>query len=266
MPETMPTLFISHGAPDMGLTRPPVAAFLAGLPASLPRPRAILCISAHWETRQPALTAATRPATIYDFYGFSPELYRITYGAPGDERLARKVLEMLEAAGVDAGLDPGRGLDHGAWVPLRLMYPKADVPVVQLSIQPHRGAEHHLALGHMLEPLRAEGVLILGSGGATHNLREFHNYAMDAPPVDRAAAFERWVNQCIATGDTASLCRFGDAGPHARWNHPSVEHFLPLFVPLGASGGDPGSRLHHSFTYGVLSMAAYGWGFSPAAA
>ena len=256
----MPTVFISHGAPDMELTHPPVSAFLSEITQSMPRPETILCISAHWETDQPTLSGTSAPEVIHDFFGFAQELYTMTYPAPGDPSLANEVQRTLSARGINTTIDPRRGLDHGAWVPLRLMYPTADIPVLQLSVQPTLPPEHHLQLGRLLQPLRDRDVLILGSGGVTHNLREFHSHCIDAPPVDKAAAFDHWLEDCVTSGREQEVLQYDAYGPHAKWNHPSVEHFLPLFVPLGASGGEPGLKLHESFTYGVLSMAAYGWG------
>lgn len=256
-----PTLFISHGAPDIEFTRPPVTAFLTNLARRFPRPKTILCVSAHWETAQPALSGVDAPELIYDFNGFARELYDLEYRARGNPELAEEVQGVLSAAGIDAVIDAERGLDHGAWVPLRLMYPAADIPVVQLSVQPQLAPEHHMQIGRLLRRLRKQDVLILGSGGATHNLREFGKYGIDAPPVDEAAAFDQWLEDRITRGDEQEVLRYAKSGPYAQWNHPSAEHFLPLFAPLGASAGDAGVRLHQSFTYGVLSMSAYGWGW-----
>ena len=258
----LPTVFVSHGAPDMELTQPPVAAFLSELAQRIPRPEAILCISAHWDTEQPVLSGASEPEIIHDFFGFAQELYTMTYPAPGNPELAKEVQRMLSDEGIDAAVDSRRGLDHGTWVPLRLMYPAADIPVIQLSVQSNLPPEHHLKVGRLLQSLRDQDVLILGSGGVTHNLMEFHRHSIDAPPLDQAAAFDRWLEDCITGGREPEVLQYAAYGPYARWNHPSQEHFLPLFVPLGASGGEPGVKLHQSFTYGVLSMAAYGWGLS----
>ena len=256
----MPTIFISHGAPNLELARPPVAQFLAGLTRKIPRPDAILCVSAHWETGQPTVSAVKQPEVIYDFFGFQEKLYSLTYPAPGSPELANNVVDVLAANNVTAQIDHTRGLDHGAWVPLRLMYPEADIPVVQLSVQSGLDPVHHMGLGQKLSPLRDQRVLIMGSGGATHNLGEFHNYPIDAKPASEATAFDIWLEQCITHGNDAALLQYKKHGPHAHWNHPSNEHFLPLFVALGAAEADSGQPLHKSFTYGVLSMAAYAWG------
>lgn len=255
----MPTIFVSHGAPTLAIGRGRTADFLRDLHHALPRPRAIVCASAHWETDQPMLTGSAAPPTIHDFSGFPQELYEMQYSAPGDPALALRAQTLLNAAGLNATLHPQRGLDHGAWVPLMLAYPQADIPVVQLSIQPHRDPAHHFALGRALRPLRDEEVLILASGGATHNLREFRRQAINTAPPDEVLAFDAWLTAAITRGDTAELLNYPAHAPHALRNHPTPEHFLPLFVALGAADTAAGRSLHEDFNYGILSMAAYQW-------
>jgi 4,5-DOPA dioxygenase extradiol len=256
----LPAIFVSHGAPTLVIDPIPTHDFLIELGQSLPRPQAVICISAHWEAAAPMLNLPAQPETIYDFYGFPDELYRISYSAPGSPDLAQRVAKMLMRAGFDASTHPKRGLDHGAWVPLKLMYPQADIPVVQLSVQSRLGATHHLALGRALQPLREEGVLIMGSGGATHNLLAFRGQPVDSPVQEYASAFDEWLDQCIREGQENLLVDYLNQGPFARRNHPSPEHYLPLLVPLGAAGaGARGRRIHHAFTYGILSMAAFAW-------
>ncbi len=250
-----PALFVSHGAPTLPLEDIPARRFLADLGAALPRPRAILAVSAHWLTDRPAVSAAPRPETIHDFYGFPAELYKLRYPAAGDADLAGRVRELLSSAGLDAAVDEGRGLDHGAWVPLMLMYPEADVPVIQLSLQPQLGTRHHLRLGAALAPLREEGVLILGSGGATHNLREFRGSRAEDPLVDYAGRFARWLSDAVERGDREALADYRALAPDAARNHPSEEHLLPLHVAAGA--GSRGQRIHRSASYGILAMDAY---------
>lgn len=253
--------FVSHGAPSLALDMAePTHGFLKGFGRALGKPRAVLCISAHWDTLAPALTAGEAPATIHDFHGFPEPLYRLRYPAPGAPWLALRVRELLAAIGIDAHLDLRRGLDHGAWVPLMLMYPDADVPVVQLSVQTRRSAEAHLALGAALAPLAAEGVLVLGSGGATHALGEAFaamRDAVGAPTPAWAQGFDAWLRDALGSGDRAALARWQDA-PDAARNHPTPEHFLPLLVAAGAGQGAAAS-VHSGFAWSVLSMAAYRW-------
>ena len=254
----LPSLFVSHGAPTLPLSPSPAREFLADLGAELGRPEAILCISAHWETREPAVSTSERPETIHDFYGFPAPLYELRYPAPGAVALAAAAARRLEAAGFSCAEDPARGLDHGAWVPLLLMYPAADIPATQLSVQIERGPAHHLALGRALEALREEGVLILGSGGATHNLAELRRHAPDAPALAHVAAFDAWLAEAAEKGDAASLVDYRLKAPSALRVHPREEHFLPFFVAFGAGGTEArGRRLHRSFSHGALAMAAF---------
>lgn len=255
----MPTLFVSHGAPTLAIERGRTPDFLRELSHMLPRPRAILCISAHWETDTPLLTGNTSPPTIHDFTGFPQELYALQYPAPGDPALALRAQTLLDAAGLPATLHPQRGLDHGAWVPLMLAYPQADIPVIQLSVQPQRDPAHHFVVGRALRPLRNEGVLILGTGGATHNLREFRGQAINTAPPEHVLAFDAWLTAAITRGDVAELLDYPTHAPHALRNHPTPEHFLPLLVALGAANSPAGRALHENFNYGILSMAAYQW-------
>jgi 4,5-DOPA dioxygenase extradiol len=254
----MPSVFVSHGSPSLIVDGGPACDFLRRLGADLPRPQAIVCVSAHWDTLRPAVTGADRPTTIHDFYGFPRALYELRYPAPGDPALADRVAAVLQDAGFGADIDPARGLDHGVWTPLNLMYPAADVPTVQVSLQSHAGPAHHHAIGRTLAPLRAEGVLILGSGSATHNLGDFGRHSLDAPPLEYARAFDDWLRASIEAGDEEALIDYAAAAPHARRNHPSSEHLLPLFVALGA-GAAAGRALFRGFTWGMLSMAAYAW-------
>jgi len=260
-----PSIFIGHGSPAMALEDGPTPAFLRDLGRQLPRPDAVLCVSAHWETPAPAASTATRPETIHDFYGFPEPLYERRYPAPGAPALARRAADLLLEQGLRCDLDPARGLDHGAWIPLAMIYPAAGVPVAQLSIQPHLGPAHHVALGRALEPLREEAVLILASGNITHNLRELpaSRAGGDAPdtPAAWAAAFDDWVEGRVTAGDVGALVDYRRRAPHAARAHPRDEHFLPLLVAAGAGGAAPrGRRLHSELRYGSLSMAAYAFG------
>jgi len=253
----IPSIFVSHGAPTLLLEDIPARQFMAGLGKALARPKAIRCVSAHWQSKPPAVSAAAQPETIHDFYGFPDELYRLVYPAPGAPELARRVAALLKDAGLDCAVDPERGLDHGAWNPLMLIYPGADVPVTQLSIVAGKGAAAHLALGHALAPLRGEQVLILASGGAVHNLGQFR--VDRRRPAAWASSFDDWLAERIAAGDEAALVSYRETREDGVLAHPSDEHFMPLFVALGAGGGRPGRALHRSFAHGSLSMAAYAW-------
>lgn len=253
----LPTLFVSHGAPTLIEEADPARDFLTRAASDFARPNAILVVSAHWETTAPTLASAASPPTIHDFYGFPESLYRLRYSAPGAPDLAARARSLLGDAGFAASLDDGRGLDHGAWVPLMLMYPKADIPVTQLSIQPQAGPAHHVALGRALAPLRQENVLVLASGGAVHNLRALSWHSTN-PPLDWARAFDDWLLHMIEQGAVDDLAAYRDHAPGAVQAHPRDEHLLPLFVALGAAGPQArGTRIYRGFSHGNLSMAAF---------
>ncbi len=255
--QPLPSLFLSHGSPMLVFEDIPARHFIAELGRTLEHPKAILCISAHWETERPTVSTAAAPETIHDFYGFPEELYRLRYPAPGAPALARRTVELLEEAGVGTAIDADRGLDHGAWNPLLLIYPQADVPVTQLSIQAHLDPAHHAKVGRALQPLRREGVLVLASGGAVHNLRQFH---IDREqPAPWAVSFDDWLADRVAAADEQALLTYRQQRPDGRLAHPRDEHLLPLFVALGAGGSVAGHPLHRSFAHGSLSMAAYAW-------
>lgn len=254
----LPSLFVSHGAPTLVLDAVPAREFLAALPELLPAPpRAILAVSAHWETPVATASTAAAPATIHDFSGFPRALYALRYPAPGAPELAARAAALLAEAGIAAATDPARGLDHGAWVPLMLAWPDAETPVAQLSVQPERGAAHAYAVGRALAPLRAEGVLVLGSGSFTHDLSEFRSQrlAIDSPEPDWVSGFADWMDAAIVTGRTDDLLDYRRRAPEAAHNHPTEEHLLPLYVALGAGGA--AQRVHRSTTFGVLRMDAY---------
>jgi 4,5-DOPA dioxygenase extradiol len=246
----LPAIFVSHGAPTLPFDDVPARDFLRQLGQSLPRPRAVLAVSAHWETDAPKTSAANN--TIHDFHGFPRPLYDIRYPAPVDAALARAVADL-----VDGTVDDGRGLDHGAWVPLMLMYPKADVPVVQLSVQSHLGAANAIAMGRKLAALR-DDVLVLGSGGFVHNLRALTPPGSPEPAWSKE--FSDWTHEKLLAGEDAALAQYRTHAPHAAMAHPSEEHFLPLLTAYGAGGeGAKAERLHSSATYGSLRMDAYGF-------
>jgi 4,5-DOPA dioxygenase extradiol len=257
---TQPVYFVSHGAPDIVLKRSAAHDFLAGLDIGASSPAAILVVSAHWETDAPRVSAAVRPETIHDFGpSFGPALFAQRYPAPGAPAMARRVADVLGGAGLPVEIDPDRGLDHGAWTPLTLMRPQADLPVLQVSIQPDQGVEGALALGRALAPLRDEGVLILASGALTHNLRAV-DWSESGAVAPWARAFADWTAERISVGDLDALRDYRRIAPEAARNHPTDEHLLPLYVAVGAGGLDGAERLHASFTYGSLAMDVYRFG------
>lgn len=260
MPGPLPTLFVSHGAPTLPLEpEVPAHRFLTGLGKRFPGIDAVLCISAHWNTPRPGVNAVMKPATVHDFYGFPGELYGITYPASGSPDLARRVAGLVEAAGLPCDTDTGRGIDHGAWVPLMLMYPGAEIPVVQLSIQGHLDPARHFALGEAIAPLRREGVLVIGSGGSVHPLGDPTLALGDGIPTDRHAhAFNEWLTRAVTSGNTEDLIHYRELAPSAVHAQPYPDHFMPLLVALGAAGpGAKGTVIHHSWYWGNLGMDAY---------
>jgi 4,5-DOPA dioxygenase extradiol len=250
-----PSIFVSHGAPTVALEDSPASASWKRLGNRLGHPRSVLCISAHWETDAPMVSAATVPETIHDFYGFPELLYELRYPAPGAPDVADRAAELLAAADLTCDASPRRGLDHGAWIPLMMMYPDADVPVAQLSIQPALGPKAHLNMGRALAPLREDGVLVLASGGAVDNLGYFRPGSTEVS--DWAQRFDDWLVSAAEAGDGAALTDYQRLSPDAAKAHPRDEHYLPLLVALGAGGeGAVGRVLHRGFMDGDLSMSA----------
>lgn len=244
----LPSLFLSHGSPTVLIEDDsPGRLFLEQLAGQFARPTSILVVSAHWETEKPVVTGAGRLDTIHDFYGFSEELYRMEYPAQGDGALSQKVQNLLGAS-----VDKTRGLDHGAWSALKLMYPEADIPVVQLSLQSHQPAQYHYDIGKTLSDLRKDGVLIIGSGAATHNLRALKWF--DKTPDAWAVDYEDWLAKTVAEQDHAGLLDARQRAPHFSMAHPVDEHWLPIYVAMGA-GADM-RLLHRGFEHRNLSMAA----------
>lgn len=254
----LPSLFLSHGSPMMAVEDSAARRFLCGLGATFERPRAILMASAHWCATAPMIGGCETPETIHDFGGFPRELYDLRYEPPGSAEVAGRAAELLAKSGIDASTDDTRGLDHGAWVPLMMMYPDADIPVAQITTQPYLGPAHHYALGAALSELRDEGVLIVGSGNLTHNLGELRRDEPEGTPNQRVAAFTDWVFDAVTDGRLDDLLEYRDRAPYAAHNHPSDEHFLPIYTALGAGGADAvPERLHQSYSYGALAMDAY---------
>ena len=230
----MPAIYLGHGAPPL-VDDPLWVVQLDAWARAMPRPRAVLMVSAHWEAA-PLTIGATADAAplIYDFGGFPERFYQAKYPSPGAPELAEQVRAML--SGLEATADrPGRGLDHGAYVPLTVMYPEADIPVLQISM-PTLDPARLLRIGAALRPLRDEGVLIIGSGFLTHGLPFLRDFRFDAPPPGWSAEFDQWAGEELDAGDIDALANFRSA-PGARYAHPSTEHFAPLFVTLGAADG-----------------------------
>lgn len=266
----LPTVFVSHGSPMHAIDAGRAGDVWAKLAGALPRPSAVLIASAHWETELPMLSTAREPETIHDFSGFPPELYKISYAAPGAPKVAQRAIQLLDSGGFSATANACRGLDHGAWVPLRRMYPDAGVPVAQISIQPSLDAAHHLRVGAALAPLSSEGVLVIGSGHITHNLRDWmaatrargSRAVADGAADDYVSEFRAWIAEALRENDRTRLAGWRELAPHAARAHPTPEHLLPLFVAFGAASGVNGQpphveRLEAGVDSGVLAMDAY---------
>lgn len=253
---SLPSLFVSHGSPMLALEDSPAHRFLQELGRTLPRPEAIIVVSAHWETRGGlAVGLAAHPETIHDFGGFPEALYGIRYPAPGAPDTALRAAALLQQAGLVAVPDASRGLDHGAWVPLTLMYPEADIPVAQVSLPRGLTPVEYQRLGAALTDLRADGVLIVGSGSLTHNLSEFLGGPIDAPVPAWVSDFAGWMRSRLKHGQREALLDYRAQAPFAVRNHPTEEHLLPLFVAMGAAGAaSKAELLHTSYQYRVLAM------------
>ncbi len=260
-PTRLPTLFLSHGSPMLAIEGSPAGRFLDGLGDELPRPRAIVVASAHFTADRATLGGHPQPPTVHDFGGFPAPLYELQYPAPGLPGLADDIAGRLADAGLEATVRPGHGLDHGVWVPLRRMYPDADIPVVPLSVMPHGSAAQHYEMGRALAGLRDEGVLVIGSGGFVHNLGDLDWERRDAPLMPWAADFSAWMHDRLARGDLPGLLAWQALAPQARHAHPTVEHLMPLFVALGAAGDAPSVRtIHRSHEMGSLALDAFAFG------
>jgi 4,5-DOPA dioxygenase extradiol len=261
--DRQPVLFVSHGAPTFALDAGVAGPRLAALGRALRRPAAVLVVSPHWMTATPRVGTVARPDTIHDFGGFDPALYEIAYPAPGHPALAQSAIDALREAGWPAEADERRGLDHGAWVPLLHLFPRADVPVFQVSL-PHRlDGESAWSLGQALRPLSDEGVLVVGSGSITHNLYEFRMGHADGEAY--AAEFAAWIRDAITSGDSRRLRHALELAPHAQRAHPSSEHFWPLVVAAGAAAGPlPATAIEGGIMHGMLAMDSFVFGAAPA--
>lgn len=262
---TLPSLFISHGSPMFALEPGLAGPLLTQLGLDLPRPKAIAVISPHWMTRGAAVCVTRKPETIHDFGGFDPRLYQMQYPAMGEAEYAQRAIDLLAKAGWNPVATEAWGLDHGAWVPLTYLYPKADIPVFQISLPTGLSLSHAMAYGQALSGLREQGVLIIGSGSLTHNLGEFRGgRAMDTPASPYVLEFVNWVREAVAAGDAQKLCRTLEEAPHARRAHPTDEHYQPLLVAMGASMKDgqaaPARLLEGGVAYGIISMDSFVFG------
>ena len=256
------SIFVSHGSPSLPLDDVPARAFLKALGRDWPPPRAIVAVSAHTVARGVAIGSAPRMHAVHDFGGFPDALYRLRYDPPGDPALAARIACRIADAGIaPSGLVELDGLDHGIWVPLMLMRPEADIPVVVVSLDARMDPAMHVALGRALAGLRHEGVLVMGTGAVTHNLQDVFGggFDPDAPAQPYATDFAAAVTDSVRRGDLDAL-RDWTRLPGARRAHPSAEHYLPLVVAAAAGGGGAGEVLHESFTFGVLGMHAYAFG------
>ena len=254
----LPSLYISHGSPMLALEPGESGPALKRLAAQLAKPKAIVLLSAHWESADLRVASHPAPETWHDFGGFPRELYAVQYPAPGDPALAARIVQLLATHGLPAQLDAKRPFDHGAWVPLSLMYPAADIPVVQVSLPSQSGPAGLNEVGQALASLRSEGILIIGSGSITHNLRELDWQAGPESVEPWAKAFRDWMIEKLAADDVAALHQYRQQAPFAAKNHPSDEHLLPLYFARGAGG--PFSIAHQGWTLGALGMDIYRFG------
>lgn len=257
-PAPLPVLFVPHGAPTFALRPGDAGAAMSAFAARLPRPRAIVILSAHWETHAPTVgttAACTTGDTIHDFWGFPESLYNLDYPAAGNPAVSEEVLQAFRNAGFAAQLEGNRGLDHGAWIPLRLMYPAHDIPVIPISLQSPLGPEHHYALGLALKELPKQGILVVASGNLTHNLRDYQT-TRGIPEYVRE--FADWIWARIEAQDIGGLIDYRAIAPHGARAHPSEDHLLPLHFALGAAGSDwRAERLYAGIDDRVLAMDSF---------
>lgn len=258
----MPALFLSHGSPMMAMESSSTTAFFKTLGQSVPAPKAIVIFSAHFDYRGPAvITSGHTLGTIHDFYGFPQPLYDIQYPALGAPELAKEIEIMLTDAGIPAITNSEQGLDHGAWIPMLYMFPNHDVPIIQVSIDSTKDAISHYEIGRFLRPLREKGVLFVGSGGISHNLREIFAPNADPQRVAKVNEFTQWVGDEVTHGRVDALLDYRNQGPHSLYNHPTPDHYLPLPSILGVTYDDEkGQVLHRAMDLEILALDAYGYG------
>jgi 4,5-DOPA dioxygenase extradiol len=252
----MPSYFFAHGAPSIVLEDNEYTQLLKNFAANTPRPKAIVLFSAHWEDTVQSIGAAESYDTIYDFGGFQDELYQMTYPAKSDQGLSKKVQSLFAQQGIHSVLNENRGLDHGAWAVLKLLYPEADIPVVALSVNRHLSNEQQYRIGQALGELREQDVLIIGSGGTVHNLRKL-NWRSEG--VDAwAEQFDSWLQDKIESWDTETLFQYREHAPFAQESVPTSEHFIPLLLAMGTGDANRQAKLlHRSYQYGNLSLSCW---------
>ncbi|MGO2451278.1 DODA-type extradiol aromatic ring-opening family dioxygenase [Pseudomonas taetrolens] len=251
----LPSLFISHGPPMLALEPGASGPALKRLAAGLPRPKAIVLVSAHWESPELTVASHPAPATWHDFGGFPPALFAVQYPAPGEPALAARIVELLAAHGLTARLDAKRPFDHGAWVPMSLMYPEADIPLIQISLPSQLGPTDQTEIGRALSSLRNEDILLIGSGSITHNLRELDWQAGPESIEPWAKAFRDWMIDKLTADDEIALHDYRRHAPFAVRSHPTDEHLLPLYFARGAGGSF--GLAHQGWTLGALGMDIY---------
>lgn len=256
----LPTLFLSHESPLMWDTPSPARSFLQNFAQSLVTPKAIVVISAHWQEKEFSVSTAEEPETIHDFSGFARHYFDVSYPCPGAPELGERILELWGNHGINGRADEARGLDHAVWLPVGLMYPQADIPVVSVSQKLKGSAEEHYKMGEALKSLRDEGILVIGSGTATHNLGGFFGSrppAIDDPADERVVAFSEWLKENI--DDPISIVNYRKLAPFSAFCHPTADHFLPLIAALGAGTGSKADCIHHSFNYSYFAMTSFLW-------
>ncbi|MFL3650122.1 MAG: DODA-type extradiol aromatic ring-opening family dioxygenase [Pseudoalteromonas sp.] len=257
-----PALFISHGSPIMAIKQSATSDFLTSLGKTLKTPSAIVIFSAHFDMAHDeaahniVITAGNAPESIHDFYNFPAHMYNIKYPAPGEPSLANDIAARFKDKGIEAELNASQGWDHGVWIPLRLMYPQANIPIVQVSINTRLGAKAMYEFGQLLAPLREQNILIIGSGGISHNLPEIFKKPSTPNRVQMVNEFTQWVEQTLLAQDTPALLNYLADAPHVLFNHPTQEHFLPLFAAMGA-GGKQVEKLFSDIEMDILALDAY---------
>jgi len=253
----MPSYFFAHGAPSLVLEEHAYTDLMKQFKDNTPKPRAIVLFSAHWEEPIQTIGAAEQYSTIYDFGGFQDELYQMTYPARSDRALSERIQSLFASHGIESVLDEERGLDHGAWAVLKLLYPDADIPVIALSVNRYLTAEQQYEIGKALGELREQDVLIIGSGGTVHNLRRLNWRSSDGID-DWAESFDNWLQSKLENWDVDTLFRYMELAPHARDAVPTSEHFIPLLLAMGTGDANRQAELiHRSYQYGNLSLSCW---------